>query len=165
MKCKKCGWVSKYPVCDECATDEERKIIAALERVSEPIKKNNRELFKRHLRFPTLTPLFYISIGLMLFSFAFSFLLSNIVNMNTIMLWYLFPLSLFVVMISVWGDFPEENIENGLRVVELKHQNKVFKRRKRKYLELLSKPYDNWTTDEKIEIKFNSYETAMGEPV
>ncbi len=165
MRCKKCGWVSRYPVCKDCATDEERELQLLLEKTNKEIKENNLGMLKNHLKLPVVSPLIYISLLVFFIYSGVALIYAERINnmlLKTIVCFIFpifFPIFLLMIILFTWANVPEENVTNGLKTVDLKHRNLILKRRKKKYLNQLSAPFDNWSKDERIEIKFVSYES------
>ncbi|MEZ4812278.1 MAG: hypothetical protein R2883_02120 [Caldisericia bacterium] len=134
-------------------------------KTNKEIKENNLGMLKSHLKLPVMSPLIYISIFVFfLFSGVALIYAERINNMllKTIVCFLypsFIPAILTILILFTWGSMPEENITNGLKTIDLKHQNLILRRRRKKYLKLLSAPFDNWSKDERIEIKFVSYES------
>ena len=63
------------------------------------------------------------------------------------------------VIFYFWGRMPQENIQNGMDNVDLKQNNFTMRRHRKKYLQLLKKPYDGWHTDDRILVSFKSMES------
>ena len=167
MRCKKCGWVSKYPVCNDCATEEEKRLIEELGNISRNIRGNRKKLIKYHLKLPVLSPIFYTAMAIFFALLSVYWFFAEKINNPLIQLFFgiVAPLFLMAIIFLTWGDLPEENISNGLKTIDLKYQNIILHRHRKKYFKLLTKPYDNWTSDDKIEVRFDSYETALGETI
>ncbi|MCK5743719.1 MAG: hypothetical protein KAH30_03210 [Caldisericia bacterium] len=160
MKCRKCGWNTPYPICPDCATEEEKQLLEKLSEIDSMVAKNKKKNTRLFFKFPEFSPLFIVLIIIFFLAQTGAFYLVNHVDsvIVPVIPFFLFGTFMFVVAIF-WGEMPQVNIDTGINTINAKAENLTMRRHKKKYLQLLKKPYDNWHTDDRIVVSFKSMES------
>ncbi|MCK5743720.1 MAG: hypothetical protein KAH30_03215 [Caldisericia bacterium] len=159
-RCRICGRKTYYPICPECATNEEKQLLDKLSKIDKKMQTNKKGMVNKNLRFPTLSPMFFWSVSAFILLQLTAFMFNALIDIYLLKFlpFLLFP-TIGALVFYFWSEIPQENIQNGIENVDLKYNNYAIKRHRRKYLRLLKKPYNNWHTDDRIIVSFKSMES------
>jgi len=160
MKCKKCGWNTPYPICPDCATEEEKQLLEKLSEIDSMVAKNKKKSSRLFFKFPEFSPLFIVSIIIFFLFQGGAFYLISYVDNPFIQILPILLLATFIFVVAIfWGEMPQVNIETGISTVNAKAENLTMQRHRKQYILLLKKPYDNWHSDDRIVVSFKSMES------
>lgn len=158
--CRECGKHTGFPICSDCANEEEQRLLCSLSAIKERISKNRKiltEQFINQFRIPPLAIIIVISF-LLLFVALF-FALSNYADPLLQGFLYLMIPSLFILTIYLgWGAMSQDYVNKTFDLIDIKFNIRVLRRRTKAIQLLLRKPRQNWRKDDLLRLNFGTLE-------
>ena len=154
MRCRICGKRSHHPVCKDCSSDAESKLIRNIEILNKQLRLNRIEIAKRTFRLPSVSYNFWISLVFFILYLVFLAIISSLKRVELQML-AVIPVAIFpITAVYFWGEIPEKNIKNGTTLINLKQKNYQMMRYRKRFFNMLKKIETNWSEDDRLSIIF-----------
>ncbi len=154
MRCRICGKKSVYPICKDCSSNNQKRLINSIVIINKQIRLNKLEIISRTFKLPRVTYNFWLSLLLFMTSLLFLMLVSLLKKVELQILSAL-PIAIFpTVAVYFWGEIPQSNIRNGITLINIKQKNYQMMGYKKRLTALLRKNESSWSMDDRLSISF-----------
>ncbi len=154
MRCRIYRKKSVYPICKDCSSNNQKRLINSIVIINKQIRLNKFEIIIRTFKLPRVTYNFWLSLLLFMTSLLFLMLVSLLKKVELQILSAL-PIAIFpTVAVYFWGEIPRNNIRNGIALINIKQKNYQMMGYKKRLTALLRKNESSWSMDGRLSISF-----------